>query len=62
MQVSFLIGNGFDRGLGLRTSFRDFFPVYCKEASGSPEVEAFKDLLRADGGFDPWASTQTSRR
>lgn len=55
MQVSFLIGNGFDRGLGLRTSFRDFFPVYCKEASGSPEVEAFKDLLRADGGFDRWS-------
>lgn len=31
MNITFLIGNGFDIGLGMKSSFKDFFQVYLKE-------------------------------
>lgn len=31
MQVTFLIGNGFDLGIGLKTAYSDFYRVYCAE-------------------------------
>lgn len=37
MQVTFMIGNGFDLGMGLQTRYTDFLPVYCAAAS-SPTI------------------------
>ena len=46
MNVTFMIGNGFDLGIGLRTAYSDFYKVYCKTNSkDSPEVRKFKSEL-----------------
>lgn len=33
MNITFLIGNGFDMGLGLKTGYRDFYPYFLDEAN-----------------------------
>ncbi len=38
MQVTFLIGNGFDLNLGLKTNYSDFLKEYQKEQSSDSEV------------------------
>ena len=46
MQVTFLVGNGFDLNAGLRTRFSDFFKVYCKEtANDTPVIKKFKEEI-----------------
>lgn len=42
MKYTFLIGNGFDLNLGLKTSFSDFFSEYCK--SNDNDSNAVKKL------------------
>ena len=32
MKVTFLIGNGFDIGIGMRSKFSDYFPVYISQS------------------------------
>lgn len=34
MNITFMIGNGFDIGLGLRSKFSDYFPIYINESKG----------------------------
>ena len=63
MQITFLIGNGFDIGIGLPSRFVDFFPNYCLEAREkekkirmlSEEIgkdyETWADFERALGGY-----------
>lgn len=46
MNITFLIGNGFDLGLGLRTRFSDFYDVYCNSASPNENILRFKDDIR----------------
>ena len=31
MIVTFLIGNGFDLGMGMRSRFDHYFPIFCKD-------------------------------
>lgn len=38
MNITFMIGNGFDVGLGLRSKFSDYFPVYIDESKGKDET------------------------
>lgn len=38
MQITFLIGNGFDIGLGMKSRFSDFFPVYIRQAEGKEKT------------------------
>ncbi|MBQ8416722.1 MAG: bacteriophage abortive infection AbiH family protein [Clostridia bacterium] len=45
MNVTFLIGNGFDLNLGLKTRFRDFYDYYLKQESPNRTVKAFKEEL-----------------
>ena len=33
LNITFLIGNGFDIGLGLKTRYKDFYKYYCKPYS-----------------------------
>ncbi len=48
MQVTFLIGNGFDIQQGLHTRYTDFLEVYCKSDSFDPEIDSFKKLIEKD--------------
>lgn len=45
MKVLYLIGNGFDRNLGLKTAYAQFYPVYLSEASPNKNVVKFKEFL-----------------
>ncbi len=61
MNVTFLIGNGFDLQLGLRTRFSDFYDVYIKlnENNSHPIIRKFCDDLRDDceknGKYRNWS-------
>lgn len=45
MIVTFLIGNGFDLNLGLKTSYKDFYPFFVEKASNSNLI---KNWLKED--------------
>ena len=47
MNITFLIGNGFDIGLGLRTSYENFYKEYCKinPYEDNSNIQNFKKLL-----------------
>lgn len=42
MNIVFLIGNGFDISLGLKTSYRDFAKYYVQKPSSHPSIEKLK--------------------
>jgi len=47
MNVTFLIGNGFDLGIGLKTAYADFYDSYCMPRQGdSPAVVKFKSEIQ----------------
>lgn len=50
MNVTFLIGNGFDLRMGLRTRFSDFYDVYIKQNEGNtnPIIRKFCTDLQDD--------------
>ena len=56
MNVTFLIGNGFDLGLGLKTSYRDFLEYYKKLPSSSALIKKFKDNIAENDST--WADTE----
>lgn len=44
MNITFLIGNGFDLNLGLKTHYKDFYNVYCKgDECTTDSVQDLKD-------------------
>ncbi len=48
MNVTYLIGNGFDLHLGLETSFKDICEAYIEEQSGNEVINKFKSVLKED--------------
>ncbi len=60
MNVTFLIGNGFDLNLGLKTKYADFIKSYVKsDKLDSREIEDFKkDLLKDKRSFNLWANAE----
>ena len=46
MHVTFLIGNGFDRNLGLDTTYSDFVNVYKTLTSKSENINAFRIYIK----------------
>lgn len=47
MNITFLIGNGFDIGLGLKTRYENFYGVYCEElTTDSDNIKKFKQHLK----------------
>lgn len=48
MNVLFIFGNGFDRNLGLKTSYQDFYKIYLSESSQNEAIAMFKTLLQSD--------------
>lgn len=48
MNITFLIGNGFDRALGLRTSYSHFYEEYCGLKSGIELIDKFRKTIDDD--------------
>lgn len=61
MHVTYLIGNGFDLGIGLRTSYNDFLRHYCYGGEvpvmTSPAVSALKKNIWEDK-FAAWSDAE----
>ena len=54
MNITFLIGNGFDIGVGLKSSFRDFFPTYLNNSAQKPErIKRLADEIDRD--YETWS-------
>ena len=54
MNITFLIGNGFDVGLGMKSRFKDFFPIYKEKSQNKePRIKQLSDSI--EGDYDTWA-------
>lgn len=54
MNITFLIGNGFDIGVGMKSKFKDFFPVYILHSE--QKKDEIKQLSTEIGDdFETWA-------
>ena len=56
MQITFLVGNGFDLGAGLKTSYKDFCKWYIEQESGSEVIKKFKTDISKD--LEAWADVE----
>lgn len=59
MNLTYIIGNGFDLGLGLRTSYRDFLQCYlCEKHSNGdpPAVSRLKRMIRRN--INSWGDAE----
>lgn len=63
MHITYLIGNGFDLGIGLKTSYKDFLQHYCyvgEEPVVMPsDVAALKEKIREDKST-AWSDAETA--
>lgn len=57
MNVTYIIGNGFDLNLGLNTRYQDFYDYYMKMPSPNSQVELLKDTIRQDG-YELWSDLE----
>lgn len=48
MNITFLIGNGFDLNLNLKTRYEDFYKYYIKTSSATQAIADFKKILESD--------------
>ncbi len=58
MNITFLIGNGFDISLGLKTSYSEFAKYYIQRPSSHPSIEKLKTDIEKDihNGEKEWGS------
>lgn len=57
MQVTFLIGNGFDVNLGLKTQYTEFYPTYFEKCEQLPDdscVKKFCEKIKKD--YENWSN------
>lgn len=57
MNITFLIGNGFDIAAGIDTSYKSFYKWYCKQPSEKQHIEDFKEMIAKDieNGGEYWS-------
>ena len=56
MNITFLIGNGFDRNLGLDTTYSDFVKVYKKTEGTTEALKSFRAYI--DENEELWSSAE----
>ena len=57
MNILFVIGNGFDVSLGLKTGYQDFYDYYLKQPSENEVIKKLKDYLHS-ARYDTWADLE----
>lgn len=57
MQITFLVGNGFDIASGIDTSYRAFYRWYCAKKSNIAHIQKFRKEIKDDvkNGGENWA-------
>lgn len=62
MNVTFLVGNGFDLNIGLKTSFKDFISYFCEKCDSNNMISKWiKDDFTNKGDFytlDTWSDLE----
>lgn len=53
--VTFIIGNGFDLGLNMKTSYSDVYDTYVKTSSATTAIKLFKEELSRRTKYDKWS-------
>ena len=56
MNITFLIGNGFDIKLGLKTRYTDFYNIYIdsnKDRNIDDNIKCFSELI--EDNYETWA-------
>lgn len=53
MNITFMIGNGFDLGCGLKSTYSDIYNEYIKTASNAKVIDEFKKMI--EGNIGSWA-------
>lgn len=56
MNIVYLIGNGFDRNLGLNTDYPSFYKYYIKQKSNSSAITNLKNNIDSD--YENWADLE----
>ena len=56
MNITFLIGNGFDLNLGLKTRYRQFYDYYIDLPSNNETIRKFKEDLKEN--LDNWSDLE----
>lgn len=57
MNILYIIGNGFDMNLGLKTGYQDFYDYYIAQKSTSEAVSRLKDYLKKER-YHIWADLE----
>lgn len=57
MNLLFVIGNGLDIALGLKTSYQDFYDYYQKQPSPDKEIVSLKHNME-EGRYSTWADLE----
>lgn len=45
MNLTYIIGNGFDINLNMKTSYKDFYKYYCNEKTNDQSIQRLKDNI-----------------
>ena len=62
MNITFLIGNGFDINCGLKSSYSDMYEGYCEEKETDSEViKKFKKLIKQNN-YENWSDFEWAMR
>lgn len=58
--LTYMVGNGFDINLGLKTTYSDFIESYLRTESKNEQIDAFKRTIRKEIINDPatWADAE----
>lgn len=54
MNITFILGNGFDISFGLKSSYKSFYKWYLKQPSETDNIAQFKETIKNDDA-DTWA-------
>lgn len=57
MNVTYIIGNGFDLNLGLKTGYQDFYDYYIEVPSPNAHVELLKNTIKQEG-YELWSDLE----
>ena len=62
MNITFLIGNGFDLSVGADTSYSAFYRWYCKQPSEAAHIKNFKEAIQEniESGNENWADFEVA--
>jgi len=45
MNITYILGNGFDLNIGLNTHYKDFYDYYIEVSSNNKDINKLKDKI-----------------